>query len=99
MNRNQRTGLYISGSAVLIVLFLHSPWTGYGEFYVKYLPFLEWHTVSPLVEWLGSVKNTLASIALVIMLATIWTWFARTLTPNSSQTEEPTSQSEASHHD
>ncbi len=48
----------------------------FGEYRVS--DFSEWRTYSPILSWFGSVKHTLTSLALVLVLGMIWVWVFRT---------------------
>lgn len=68
LNHHQRVVMYVALSVLLVLIFLHSPWTGYYEN----------STFSPLVRWLGPLENLAASITLVVFLSGLWIWFSRT---------------------
>jgi hypothetical protein len=79
MNLKQRQGAYVALAMLVILLFLHCPWTGYETtWYFELtrshhdLPPWEWHTNAPLLPWLGSLQNLVASITFIALLAVIW---------------------------
>ena len=79
MNRKQWHGIYVALAALAVVIFLHSPLTGYQtSFYFEYtkssgdLPFWEWRAKAPLLPWLGSLENLAASVLLIAVLLAIW---------------------------
>jgi len=79
MNSMQRIGVNVALAIVLVLVFLHSPWSGYEiDSYSEVLgssadlPFSLWRTSAPLVNWLGFVQNLVASIVLIVLLTALW---------------------------
>jgi hypothetical protein len=79
MNTKQLRGAYTTLVTLLLVVFSHSPWSGYrttsyDEFTKSFvdLPLWEWQTIAPLVPWLGLLQNLTASVVLIALLALIW---------------------------
>ena len=79
--------MYTAAAAAVIVIFLHSPWTGYDTYYIGYLggqipsPFSAWKSHDPLVSWLGFVINLLATLTLIALLLVIALFATRDETP------------------
>jgi predicted Co/Zn/Cd cation transporter (cation efflux family) len=78
LNPQQWKWVYFAAAATLIVIFLHSPWTGYATSSFSSVtwkdyrfPFTDWHTEAPLVLWLGNVVNLIATLALIALLTGI----------------------------
>jgi hypothetical protein len=42
------------------------------------MPIAEWHTISPIISWLGNVVNLLSAIFLTLALGTVWLFVFRT---------------------
>jgi hypothetical protein len=79
MTSKQWQGIYAALAAFLLLVFLHSPWSGYETtWYVQFtnsmgnLPLWEWHTIEPILPWLGSLKNLAASTVFIALLGAVW---------------------------
>lgn len=50
--------------------------TDSGE--MQTLPFPEWRSKTPIIEWFGSLVHTIAALAFTLSIGGIWFWIFRT---------------------
>lgn len=83
MNHRQRMGVFVAAVLAIVLIVLHSPWTGYTidagpssvgrlPFESSSLPLSQWHTNDPLIQWFGNCMNFVAVLAAICALLALW---------------------------
>ena len=90
MNQLQRAGIFVAVVLIVLVVGLHSPWTGYeidqwehtsyviGQSELVYLPFNVWQTKAPVSLWFGYVLNVVCLLAGIAVVLGAWLYLFKT---------------------